>query len=30
MHPYLSDEVQDRIVGAVRGAIARQRRAAAE
>jgi dTDP-4-amino-4,6-dideoxygalactose transaminase len=30
MHPYLTDEVQDRIVGAVKSAITRQRRAAAE
>jgi dTDP-4-amino-4,6-dideoxygalactose transaminase len=30
MHPYLTDEAQDRIVGAVQSAITRQRRAAAE
>ena len=30
MHPYLTEEVQDRIVGAVRDALVRQRRVAAE
>jgi dTDP-4-amino-4,6-dideoxygalactose transaminase len=30
MHPYLTEEVQDRIVGAVRDALVRQRRIAAE
>jgi dTDP-4-amino-4,6-dideoxygalactose transaminase len=30
MHPYLTDEVQDRIVSAVKNAMTRQRRAAAE
>jgi dTDP-4-amino-4,6-dideoxygalactose transaminase len=30
MHPYLSEEVQDRVVRAVRDALVRQRRVAAE
>jgi dTDP-4-amino-4,6-dideoxygalactose transaminase len=30
MHPYLTEEVQDRIVRAVRDALVRQRRVAAE
>jgi dTDP-4-amino-4,6-dideoxygalactose transaminase len=30
MHPYLTEETQDRIVGAVKGALAGRRRAAAE
>ena len=30
MHPYLTDEVQDRVVAAVKGALSGQRKAAAE